>query len=135
MQTFKDLLEQIQDQNVPKAKAAEMFMRGRSAATAAHVAHLMTPSYASHTALNDFYEGIIPLIDKFAETFIGRYGKLENFPNVKEPSTDGLTILGNYTMWIDKNRELISDLSEIQNIIDEISGFCSSIAYKLRELK
>jgi hypothetical protein len=37
--------------------------------------------------------------------------------------------------WIDSNRANITDDSEIQNIIDEIIGLCSSTVYKLRELK
>lgn len=86
-------------------------------------------------ALNTFYDEIIGLADSFAEGFIGRYGKFESFPNVKESATDGLVIVGNLTKWIDANRAVISDFSEIQNEIDTIVNLCNSTAYKLRELR
>lgn len=127
--------EEMQDPNMAKAKGAELFARCRAASTAAHFAHLLTPSYAQHIALNAFYDGIIGLADAFAESFIGRYGKFESFPNVKESSVDGLQIIGNLTKWIDANRAIISDLSEIQNDIDAIVALCNSTAYRIRELK
>lgn len=141
MITFKEIKEDINeaigDQPVMdgKSKGAEFIARAFAARNAAHFAHLMTPSYAAHIALNQFYEGIIPLIDTVAESMIGRYGKFESFPNVREPATDGLQIVGNLTKWIDANRDQISDISEIQNDIDAILALCNSVAYKLRELK
>lgn len=131
----EELVEDVQDPSSAKAKCAELIARCRAASTAAHFSHLMTPSYAAHIALNEFYDGIIPLVDTVAESFIGRYGRFEAFPNVKEASTDGLQIVGNLTKWIDANRAMISDLSEIQNDIDTILALCNSTAYKLRELK
>ena len=107
----------------------------RAASTAAHFAHLLTPSYAQHIALNTFYDDIIDVADAFAEGFIGRFGKFDAFPNVKESSTDGLTIVGNLTKWIDANRGVIAENPEIQNDIDAILSLCNSTAYKLRELK
>ena len=137
--TFKEIVqeidEEIQDPMSAKAKGAELFARCRAASTAAHFAHLLTSSYSQHMALNTFYDDIIPLADAFAESFIGRFGKFESFPNIKETSTEGLQIIGNLTKWIDANRESISDLSEIQNDIDTIVSLCNSTAYKLRELK
>ena len=140
---FKEIISEIdeldeaiiQDNNSPKAKAAELFARCRAASTAAHFAHLMESSYAAHVALKDFYEEIVDLADAFAESFTGRFGKFESFPNIKESSTDGLIVVGNLTKFIDTNRALITDNSELQNDIDSILSFCNSIAYKLRELK
>lgn len=142
MITFREVKEQIeevkedvQDSGSAKAKAAELFARCRVASTAAHYAHLITSSYAQHKALNEFYEEVVDAADTFAEGFMGRYGKFESFPNIREASTDGLTIVGNLTKWIDANRAVISELSEIQNDIDSILTVCNSTAYKLRELK
>lgn len=131
----QNMQQQVADPNVGKAKAVEFFARVRAAATAMHFFHLITPSYAQHVASQTFYDEIIDLVDTFCETFIGRYGKFEVMPNVKEPATDGLQIVGNLTKWVDANRMAISDLSEIQNEIDNIVNLCNSTAYKLRELK
>lgn len=139
MITFREIQEEIQediqDPNLSKTKAAELFSRCRAASSAAHFAHLMTPSYAQHVALKTFYEDIVGLVDAFAEGYIGKYGKFEVFPNVREASFDGLTVVGNLTKWLDANRAIISEFSEIQNDIDAILSLCNSTAYKLRELK
>ena len=37
--------------------------------TQAHAFHLTTPSYAEHKALQAYYEGIVPLLDAWAEAF------------------------------------------------------------------
>ena len=42
-----------------------------------HSAHLNTRSYAKHVALNEFYDGIIDLADKFAEAYQGRHGLIQ----------------------------------------------------------
>ena len=38
----------------------------------AHVFHLTTSSYAQHKALQKYYDGIIPLLDSYAEIFISK---------------------------------------------------------------
>lgn len=40
--------------------------------TQAHVFHLTTKSYAAHKALQNYYEEIVPLLDSYAETYMGR---------------------------------------------------------------
>ena len=42
----------------------------------AHAFHLMTNSFAQHKALQAYYEGIVPLLDDWAEAYMGKYGRL-----------------------------------------------------------
>lgn len=42
----------------------------------AHAFHLMTNSFAQHKALQVYYEGIVPLLDDWAEAYMGKYGRL-----------------------------------------------------------
>ena len=42
----------------------------------AHIFHLKTNSYAQHKALEKYYEGIVPLLDDWAEAYMGKYGRL-----------------------------------------------------------
>lgn len=148
MITFKEVFTEIEDlqeadqmqgqqidPNIQKQLAGQLFMRGRAVATAAHIAHLQTPSFAEHSALNELYEGIVPLVDSFAESFQGIAGKIEVFPNVKESSTIGLQITGNYYKWLIANQEAFGDKPELINQIQEILAFLNKISYKLRELK
>lgn len=47
--------------------------------TQAHVFHLRTRSFAAHKALQAYYEGIIPLLDQYAEAYQGRYGLISGY--------------------------------------------------------
>jgi len=49
----------------------------------AHAFHLMTNSYAQHKALQAYYEGIIPLLDAWAEAYMGKYGRLKRITTNK----------------------------------------------------
>lgn len=41
----------------------------------AHVFHLTTSSFAAHKALQTYYESIVPLLDSYAETYMGKTQK------------------------------------------------------------
>ena len=116
--------------------AAELITRCFHARTLAHIFHLKTRSYAQHVALQGFYDGIIPLVDSFAETYQGCCELIEDYPLRQFQSFETpeklLAVLYN---WIDDNRADISDESHIQNIIDEIQSLIDSTQYKLRFLK
>ena len=43
--------------------------------TQSHAFHLTTKSYAEHKALQAYYEGIVPLLDAYAEAVMGKYGR------------------------------------------------------------
>ena len=52
----------------------KLFLCMRNSATVAHVLHLGAigdGSYAKHKALNEYYDGIIEVADRFAEAFMG----------------------------------------------------------------
>lgn len=118
------------------AKCAELVARCFQARTDAHIAHLTTTSYAAHVALNEFYDGIVPLADGFAEAAQGRYGILK-YPAICPKSGDRekpVTIPQELRSWIDANRESATTDSELQNSIDEILSLCDSTIYKLRFL-
>lgn len=117
--------------------AGQLIGRCFAVRTNAHALHLRTSSYAQHMALNELYEGIIPLADSFAEAYQGDYGLVTvKIPN-DVPTDNGLGIVNNLTTWIDNNRDAIGDENSrhIQNIIDEILGLLSSVRYKLRFLE
>ena len=49
----------------------------------AHAFHLMTNSFAQHKALQAYYEGIVPLLDAWAEAYMGKYGRLKRITTNK----------------------------------------------------
>jgi hypothetical protein len=60
--------------------------------TNAHFMHLQTDSYAKHKALQKYYEGIIDLVDTWAETYQGAYIHNPNFDRCRY--WQGLSRLG-----------------------------------------
>lgn len=115
--------------------AAAFVMRCFHARTTAHVLHLKTRSYAQHKALNDFYDGIIGLIDNFAEAWQGEYGLMENYPPAYTMHADGLSLMDDLAKWIETNRDAICDDTYCQNIIDEVVALVRTTQYKLKFLK
>ncbi len=58
------------------AKLLSSLMHSR---TQAHIFHLRTRSFAAHKALQGYYEGIVPLLDEYAEGYQGRYGLISGY--------------------------------------------------------
>lgn len=98
----------------------------------AHTFHLVTTSFAMHKALQDYYEGIVPLLDQWAEAYMGKYGR---FPKVKLAQR----ALMDPTKSAKYFRGLLASLRKLklpkdtylQNIQDEITALIRSTLYKL----
>ena len=97
-----------------------------------HLAHLQTTSYATHKALQEYYEGILDLTDNLHETYIGTLGKRVN---IKIPASEyinpesHLKYLKDYIM---QHRGVFGkDNTHLQNIIDEIISLIAKTQYLL----
>jgi len=110
--------------------------------TQAHVFHLKVKgpgSFAVHTALNDFYEGIVPLVDDLVQTYEGKYGIID-FVDVSGIDNDAS--ISNIQTWIKalagfvdtKRTDATLKDSWIQNKIDEIAELIYNTKYKLDNL-
>ena len=115
----------------------ELIMRLFHARTAAHVMHLQTRSYATHKALNDFYDAVVDLADAIAETWQGDYGLIPEYPPRYIPYTDPQKLLADLGEWIDAHRAEVCDKGDtyIQNLIDEVCALIRQTQYKLKFLK
>ena len=103
----------------------------------AHSVHLNTRSYSKHKALRHFYEDVIELADKFAETYQGRHGMIGPISLMGAKKTTNITdFLVSSLEDVEKCRYDVCDKSEtaIQNIIDEIVALYLSTLYKLKFL-
>jgi hypothetical protein len=103
----------------------------------AHSVHLNTRSFAKHSALQSFYDEIIDLTDKFAETYQGRHNLIGPISLMSATKTNNIIeFLQGSMAEIEKCRYEVCDKSDtpIQNIIDEIVGLYLSTIYKLRFL-
>ena len=120
-------------------KAAEliaiMFL-GRELTHREHLKVTGQGSLAKHKALNEFYEGIVDLADKFAETWQGKYGIIEDIPLLENEFAGNINeVLRQQVEWIDANRDEVTDYRPLQNIIDEICGFYLEKLYLLDNLE
>ena len=103
----------------------------------AHSVHLNTRSFAKHSALNEFYEEIVDLADKFAEAYQGKYGLIgpialqsaKKTNNVVEFLEDMVK-----TIMSDRYDVVEKECTPLQNIIDEILALFYSTLYKLKFL-
>lgn len=103
----------------------------------AHSVHLNTRSFAKHSALNGFYDGLIDLADKFAEAYQGRHGLIGPIALHSAKKTANIVeFLEDSLAEVEKERYTVCDRSDtaLQNIIDEIVGLYLSTLYKLKFL-
>ncbi len=102
-----------------------------------HSVHLNTRSYAKHVALNEFYDGVVDLADKFAEAYQGRHGLIGPIALLSaQKTTNVLDFLQGQLEEIEDCRYKVADKTDtaLQNIIDEIVGLYLSTLYKIKFL-
>lgn len=116
-------------------KCAELVGKCFHARTEAHIFHLQTRSFAEHKALDEFYSGIVPLADSYAEAAQGVYGLMFDYPETYGKSPNAKDMLTKLRSWIDANRKDCGGRSELQNLIDEIVFLIDSTLYKLKFLE
>ena len=108
--------------------------------TQAHVYHLQVEgegSFATHKALNEYYDEIIGLADGRVESFQGRYGIISGYKGdgmVIEDTAQILKYFEALCMFVEKNRVTLVQDSYIQNQIDEVVALIESTKYKLSKL-
>jgi hypothetical protein len=98
----------------------------------AHAFHLTTNSYAQHKALQNYYEGIVPLLDSWAEAYMGKYGRLKRITMNKRYMSDPKKARAYFKSLITRIRlvKLPKD-SYLKNIQDEIIALIRSTMYML----
>ena len=98
----------------------------------AHRIHLKTASFAEHKTLNEFYEGIVPLADDFAQQFQGKFDIRLDIPYVNNIYKGTISqFLRQQMDWIESNRQQIVPRTEtaLHNVIDEVVGLYQNILY------
>ena len=103
-----------------------------------HLTHLAVKgpgAHAAHTALNDYYEGILELTDGLIESYQGKYGIIE----LMIPSStkmDAISLLKSLATLTDGGAAYnMFTETWIQNQLDEISILTYRTIYKLENLK
>jgi hypothetical protein len=105
-----------------------------ASSTQAHVYHLHTPSYAQHKALEDYYTGIVPLVDAYVESYQGTYGKLVRPVRSAPISNDPRKALLYFQMLKRKIQKMKLPKDHLRNIQDTVMELITSTIYKLKFL-
>jgi hypothetical protein len=116
------------------ATAGELIGRLFFARNVAHKEHLLTTLYSRHKALNDYYDAVVGLADKFAEGYMGKYGRPDDIALTwAEDAEDIQSFIQATAEWIEANRLSIAPNRDtyLQNILDEIIALHYDTAYLL----
>lgn len=105
-----------------------------NSATCAHLQHWQTKNYSAHKALKKYYSAIPDLVDKLAESYMGRHGLLGDFDEEFEIEKDPVRYFKALQKYVDESRQHLGDESELQNIVDEILDLINSTLYRLQNL-
>jgi hypothetical protein len=104
--------------------------------TAAHLHHWNTSSYSEHQALREFYEKLSDLADTFVEAVLLDKSKSISSAKPLFLGENGLVLVQYIyaqTM-IYRNSPGFPQMSEVQNIVDEIAAACRHANFLLNRL-
>ena len=114
----------------------ELVSRVFAMRNAAHVAHWATKSFSEHSALGEFYDGLIDKIDAIVEVHQGWYGLIGEVRILMMPKGDLPAKIREELKWISQNREKIAQKNTmLENLIDDLMSLYSTTHYKLVNLK
>ena len=101
-----------------------------------HVYHLQTRSFARHKALEVFYNSIGDLLDKYIETFQGKYTILDKYRGIDiDNNSENCIAYLTGLMNINNNTKIGLFDSDLDNIKVEINELINQTIYKLKNLK
>lgn len=116
----------------------ELIARVFYARNVAHFEHWRAEGvggYARHTALGEFYEGVIDALDTLVEAYQGAFELVGPVRAPKTKAEDIMMILVEDAEWIEKNHEKICKGNRaVANLIDAVTSQYLSTTYKLRNL-
>ena len=99
-----------------------------------HKAHLKTPSYSTHVALNELYTELLEFTDEFAEVAQGVFGKLD-IPeyriegNINDPISTLQKHVNTFMSMVD-----MCEVRALNKIVDEVEALYCRTLYKIIEL-
>ena len=119
---------------------AKLFSKLFESREMAHIYHLQVNgepgSHAKHTALGDYYDGVLGFIDDIIEIWQGQYGIIEEYDviDTKETSSkDTIEYFNELARFIKEERKCIpTEDTHLHNIVDEVVALVYKTLYKLK---
>ena len=148
----KRIFEQIEEDNletpqigeVTKSEPVKFISKLFESREMAHIYHLQVKgdegSHAAHKALEDYYEGVLDLMDDLIEVYQGQYEIIEGYDSIDTSSTKTVTHLDYFielAEFIKSTRysAILEEDAHLQAIIDEILILVYKTVYKLKFTK
>ena len=98
----------------------------------AHAFHLMTNSFAQHKALQAYYEGIVSLLDDWAEAYMGKYGRLKRITTNKRFLRDPKKARAYFKTLLARVRRMkLPKDTYLRSVQDEITTLIRQTMYQL----
>jgi DNA-binding ferritin-like protein len=130
--------EQKQKTNKSFEKMISELLTSRNQVQIFHWQVIKTGSYAAHKAYEDYYSGIVGIMDDLVESYQGKYGIIENYKcdgvSQFESVEKTITYFQELSNSVEKLRKDVKD-SYLDNQIDNVVQLIQSTLYKLRFLK
>ena len=130
--------EQKQKTNKSFEKMISELLTSRNQVQIFHWQVIKTGSYAAHKAYEDYYSGIVGIMDDLVESYQGKYGIIENYKcdgvSHFESIEKTITYFQELSNSVEKLRKDVKD-SYLDNQIDNVIQLIQSTVYKLRFLK
>ena len=109
----------------------------------AHIYHLQVKgdmgSHATHTALNEYYEGVLEFVDDIIEVYQGQYGIVEEYDVIDTKETRSKEVIEYFNelaKFIKDERKCINaEDTHLHNTIDEVVALVYKTLYKLKYTK
>ena len=112
----------------PKFVAQSLAVR-----TATHILHLTSTSYAQHMALGDFYEGLVDLVDRYAEIHMAEAGVV-SYPSAVPPRGTPTAVLTDYLELVREEMADEATNKTKETILTEIEELTLRTLYKIKRL-
>jgi hypothetical protein len=127
-------------ENVNAGTPAALFSKLFESREMAHIYHLQvngeSGSHAEHVTLNEYYDGILELIDTLIETYQGQFGVVDGYETIDTTETrtkEKIAYFEELVEFVKHSRKSISvEDTHLQNIIDEVIAFIYRTLYKLK---
>lgn len=109
----------------------------------AHIYHLQVNgeqgSHATHTALGEYYDEVLELLDKTIETYQGQYGIIDGYQTIDTAETRTKEVIAYFEELVEfvkhARKAISAEDTHLQNIIDEVVALIYRTLYKIRFLK
>lgn len=127
----------------PESSVGSLFSKLFESREMAHIYHLQfngqQGSHAAHVALNDYYVGILDMIDDLIETYQGQYGIVDGYDIIDTKDTrtkDSVAYFEEITEYIKHAKQCISaEDTHLHSVIDNIVCLMYKTLYKLKFTK